>query len=75
MNIMTPAEMRNVIVNRAIQAFQTKWLQEVTNGKRDEDIRVRISSISNFELILDQFDPNVYTVFKEDGDTFVRMAQ
>ena len=73
MSILTPKEIRSVIVDRVIYSFQEKWLQEVTNGKKDEDIRVRISSINNFELIQDQFDTDVYTVYKEDGDTYVKM--
>jgi hypothetical protein len=70
---MTPKQLRRVIVERAIQKFQTRWLQEVTNGKRDEDIRVCISSIDNYELILDEFNKDEYAVYEEDGDTFVKM--
>lgn len=73
MSILTPKEIRSVIVDRVIYSFQEKWLQEVTNGKKDEDIRVRVSSIPNFELILDQFDPEVYSVYKDGVDTFVKM--
>ena len=72
-SIMTPKQLRRVIVERAIQKFQTRWLQEVTNGKRDEDIRVCISSIDNYELILDEFNKDEYAVYEEDGDTFVKM--
>ena len=73
MDIMTPAEMRNVVRILVIDSFQNKWMQELKNGKRDEDIQIRISSISDFELILDQFDPEVYTIFKQGEDTFVKM--
>ena len=73
MDILSPKQLRRVIVDRAIQKFQTRWLQEVTNGKQDEDIRVCISSIDNFELILDEFKIDEYTVYKEGGDTFVKM--
>lgn len=74
MNILTPQQLRRVIVDRAIQKFQQKWLQEVTNGIADEDIRVRISGIANFELILNEFDPSIYTVYKQGGDTYVKMV-
>ena len=70
----TPKEMREEYLMGLISQFQNKWLQEIKNGKADEDIQVRISGISNFELILDQFDPEIYTVYKEDGDTFVKMT-
>ena len=73
MTISTPKEMREDILQGLISKFQNKWLQEIKNGKADEDIQVRISGISNFELILDQFDPEIYTVYKEDGETFVKM--
>jgi hypothetical protein len=62
-----------VIIETAIEKFHEKWLQEVTNGIADEDIRVRISSINNYELILDEFNPDVYTVYKDGEDTFVKM--
>lgn len=74
MTISTPKEMREEFLQGLISKFQNKWLQEIKNGKADEDIQVRISGISNFELILDQFDPEIYTVYKEDGDTFVKMT-
>ena len=48
-------------------------MQEVSNGKKDEDICIRISAINNFELILDQFDSEVYTVYKDGVDTSVKM--
>lgn len=73
MNILTPEELRSVVVERAIESFHKKWLQEVTNGLNDADIRVRISAIANFELILDEFNPEVYTVYKDGVDTFVKM--
>lgn len=73
MSIKTPKELRSVIIERAIDTFHEKWLQEVTNGKKDEDIRVCISSLDNYELIQDEFNPDIYTIFKEDGDTYVKM--
>ena len=71
----TPKEMREEYVMGLISQFHYKWELEIIAGKRDEDITVRISSISNFELIIDQFDPNIYTIFVDGEDTFVRMAQ
>ena len=73
MSICTPKEMRNVALEIIISNFQNKWLQEIKNGKQDEDICIRLSSIDNYELILDQFDPEVYTIFKQGEDTFVKM--
>ena len=69
----TPKEMREEYLMGLISQFQNKWLQEIKNGKRDEDIQIRISSISNFELILDELDSEVYTIFKDGVDTFVKM--
>ena len=74
MNIMTPKQLRNLALEIIISDFQCKWLQEIKNGKRDEDIQIRISSISNFELILDELDSEVYTIFKDGVDTFVKMT-
>lgn len=68
----TPTEIRNAYISTLIEKFEKRWLQEIKNGKKDADICVRISGISNFELILNEFNPDIYTVFKEDGDTFVK---
>jgi hypothetical protein len=73
MIISTPKEMRTEYLQGLISEFHYKWKLEIESGKKDEDIRVRLSSISNFELILDEFNPEVYTVYEEDGDTFVKM--
>lgn len=73
MTISTPKEMRTDYLQGLISKFHYKWKLEIENGKKDEDIRVRISSIANFELIIDQFDPEVYTIFKDGEDTFVKM--
>lgn len=73
MSISTPKEMRMDYLQGLISNFHYQWKLQIESGKKDEDIRVRISSISNFELILDEFDSNVYTVYEEDGDTFVKM--
>ena len=72
MIISTPKEMRTEYLQGLISEFHYKWKLEIESGKKDEDIRVRLSSISNFELILDEFNPEVYTVYEEDGDTFVK---
>lgn len=69
----TPKEMREEYLMGLISKFHYKWNLEIENGKKDEDIRVRISSISNFELILDEFNPDEYVVFKDGVDTFVKM--
>lgn len=74
MKISSPNEMRTEYIESLISNFHYQWKLEIENGKRDEDIRVRISAIANFELILDQFDPNIYTIFVDGEDTFVRMA-
>jgi hypothetical protein len=69
----TPKEMREEYLLGLISQFHYKWELEIIAGKRDEDIRVRISSIANFELIIDQFDPEIYTIYKDGVDTFVKM--
>jgi hypothetical protein len=71
--MLTPKELRRVIIETAIEKFHEKWMQEIINGTNDEDIRVRISSINNYELILDEFNPEIYTVYKDGVDTFVKM--
>lgn len=73
MTISTPKEMRNEFLQGLISNFHYKWKLEIENGKADADIRTRISALNNFELILDQFDPEVYTVYKDGVDTFVKM--
>lgn len=73
MTISTPKEMRTEFLQGLISNFHYKWKLEIESGKRDEDIRVRISSIDNYELILDQFNTDIYTVYEENGDTFVKM--
>lgn len=73
MTISTPKEMRTDYLQGLISNFHYQWKLQIESGKRDEDICVRISSIANFELILDEFDPNIYAVYEEDGDTFVKM--
>ncbi len=73
MTISTPKEMREEFLQGLISNFHYKWKMEIEGGKVDEDIRVRVSAIANFELILDQFDPEIYTVYKDGVDTFVKM--
>ena len=69
----TPKEMRAEYIMSLISKFHYEWELEIISGIPDEKIRVCLSSIDNFELILDEFNPEVYTVYEEDGATYVKM--